>query len=437
MTPRERLAALEQFGIKLGLENINKVLEALNRPERAFPTVHVAGTNGKGSVTAMVECGLRSAGHTTGRYTSPHLDRIEERVAINGEPVDAAVFDAAATDVIAAIDRLHGDGTLENWPTFFEATTAIAFEVFRRCHVTVGVIEVGLGGRFDATNVITPVVSAITSIALDHERHLGHTIPQIAFEKAGIIKAGVPVVVGELPSAAMTVVAAEARERGAPMITAGYEHVEAPYFHKGRATLVLRTPEGRYPPIRLALNGPHQVANALVAVRTLEVCGEHGLDVTAGDVASALSEVEWPARLEWLRTDGGRWLLLDAAHNPAGAESLATYLTAAGLGRLPMVVAVMQDKNIDRMLEPLASVASLFVTTEVASTRSLTSAALAARIALSAPQIPVVTGGPADEALAIALHLTPRIVVTGSLFLVGPMRARLVADGAVHVDEVA
>jgi dihydrofolate synthase/folylpolyglutamate synthase len=435
MTPRERLFALEQFGIKLGLENIHKILDALNRPERAWPAVHIAGTNGKGSVTAMVELGLRAAGHRTGRYTSPHLDRIEERIAVDGVPVSPESFDEAAADVLAVVDRLRENGTLEALPTFFEVTTAMAFELFRRAGVTVAVIEVGLGGRFDATNVITPEVAAITSIAFDHERHLGNTLAQIAAEKAGVIKPGVPVVAGELPGAAQMVIAAEAHAWNAPLVTAGNEHVEAPFFDRGRVTVVLRTPLGRYPPIRLGLNGAHQLGNAIVAARTLEVCGERGLDSGPGDVETGLADAEWPARLEWLRTAAGRYVLLDAAHNPAGADAFARYVQATGIARLPIVIAVMKDKNLEAMLAALAPVASLFVTAETASERSLKARGLTTEIAQAYPAIPVVTGGTADEAIDIALMLSGRIAVTGSMFLVGPARARLISDGAVHVDE--
>jgi dihydrofolate synthase/folylpolyglutamate synthase len=437
MTPRERLFSLEQFGIKLGLESIHKILDALDRPERAWPAVHIAGTNGKGSVTSMVELGLRAAGHRTGRYTSPHLDRIEERIAVDGAPVTPELFDTVAADVLAVVDRLRKNGTLEALPTFFEVTTAMAFEIFRRAEVTVGVIEVGLGGRFDATNVITPEVSAITSIAFDHERHLGNTLSQIAFEKAGVIKPGVPVVVGELPGEAQAVVTAEARARKAPLLTAGGEHVEAPYFERGRVTVVLRTPSGRYPPIRLGLNGPHQLGNAIVAARTLEECGDRGLQTGPGDVATALAEAEWPARLEWLKTTAGRYVLLDAAHNPAGADAFAQYVQAAGIPRLPIVMAVMKDKNVRAMLGALAPVASLFVTAEAPTERSMKARALTSEIAQAYPAIPVVTGGAADEAIDIALMLASRIAITGSIFVVGPARARLIADGAGHVDEPA
>ena len=200
--PISRLFSLEQFGIKLGLDNIRAILAALDHPELAYRSVHIGGTNGKGSVAAMVERALRAAGLKTGRYTSPHLDRVEERVALDGQPVDSGRFAQAVSSVFEAVDRLQADGTLSVTPTFFEVSTAAAFEVFRRAQVDVAVVEVGLGGRFDATNVLTPVVAAITSISFDHERYLGHTLSDIAFEKAGIAKPGVPLIVGRLPNEA-------------------------------------------------------------------------------------------------------------------------------------------------------------------------------------------------------------------------------------------
>ena len=211
MTPIERLFSLERFGIKLGLDNIRIILAALGHPERAWQSIHIGGTNGKGSVAAMVERGLRAAGLKTGRYTSPHLDRIEERVAINGEAVDSATFESVTAQVFDVIDAATAIGTLTVTPTFFEVSTAIAFEIFKRAGVDVAVVEVGLGGRFDATNVLTPAITAITSIAFDHEKHLGHTLSEIAFEKAGIAKRGVPLVIGRLPAEAAARIAKVAR----------------------------------------------------------------------------------------------------------------------------------------------------------------------------------------------------------------------------------
>src|SRR5687768_8240826 len=286
MTPLEKLFALERFGIKLGLDNIRALLAALGNPERAWPSIHIAGTNGKGSVAAMVERALRAAGLRTGRYTSPHLDRVEERVAIDGAPVDRAIFEGVTAQVLDAVDRALADGTLAVMPTFFEVSTAVAFEIFRRRHVNVAIVEVGLGGRFDATNVLTPKITAITSIALDHERHLGHTLSDIAFEKAGIAKPGVPLVIGPLPGEAAAKVAEVAAAVGAPIIAA-------------QATALDR----RYPSVKLALPGRHQLENAAVAVAILERWSMTMTNISTDAIVAGLSDCQWPARLEWLRSE--------------------------------------------------------------------------------------------------------------------------------------
>ena len=437
MSLRERLFALETFGIKLGLDNITALLSGLDRPDRAWPAIHVAGTNGKGSVTAMVERGLRASGHRTGRYTSPHLDRIEERIAIDGEPIDPARFDQVTDDAFAVVDRLRRTGQLAATPTFFEVTTAIAFEIFRREAVTAAVIEVGLGGRFDATNVLTPAVAAITSIALDHERHLGSTLADIAFEKAGIIKPAVPVVVGDMPVEARHVIVARAQALRAPVVDADRRYLERVEMVRGRATLWVETPADRYANVRLALNGAHQVANAVVAARTLETFAEQGQPLEADAVPIAWTEVDWPARLEWLRLADGGEILIDAAHNPAGAEALAKYLAEAGVAPVPLVLAVMKDKDIDAIVTALAPVVSSFIATEVDSARALPAAELASRIATRCPTIPVSAIAQPDTAVARTLEAAPRVVVAGSIFLVGPLRARLIARGATHVVEPA
>jgi len=429
---RERLFALELFGIKLGLDNIAAILTALDRPDRAWPAIHVAGTNGKGSVTAMVDCGLRAAGYRTGRYTSPHLDRIEERIAIDGRPIAADLFDTISRDVFEVVDRLRATGGLQAMPTFFEVTTAIAFEAFRRQRVTAAVVEVGLGGRFDATNVITPVVGAITSIAFDHERHLGSTLGEIAFEKAGIIKPGVPVIVGAMPGDARQVIETRARELAAPVVDAS-ALVDDVHLDRGRATLSFRTPERRYADVRLALNGAHQVANAAVAVRTLETFASRGHPLGPGAIEAALTRVEWPARLEWLRTTKPADVLIDAAHNPAGAAALADYLGAAGVAPVPIVLSIMRDKDVDAIVAPLARAASQFVATQAASPRALSAADLGARIRSRWPSIEATSIDEPDAALAYALDRSPRAVIAGSIFLAGPLRARLIAAGATPV----
>ena len=420
MRPLERLFALERFGIKLGLDNIRAILDGLGNPERAWPSVHVAGTNGKGSVTAMVERALRAAGLRTGRYTSPHLDRIEERVAIDGTPADRALFESVTADVFTVVDdvirqsrRSPGEGGV--MPTFFEVSTAVAFEIFRRRHVDAAVVEVGLGGRFDATNVLTPKITAITSIAFDHERHLGHTLSDIAFEKAGIAKPGVPLVIGRLPAEAAARVAEVAANVGAPLIDA-----------HGTAT------DRRYPPLTLALPGRHQLENAAVAVAILERWSVLMSHVPTEAIVTGLTKVEWPARLEWLRMPRGGEVLIDAAHNPAGAQALASYLEDTRRPKLPIVFAAMADKDAAGMIRALEPVASMFVATSASHARSRSAEEMAAVIRQHAPGMHVIAVAPPEAAVARALEHSPQAAVAGSIYMVGPLRARLIEGGAIH-----
>ena len=413
MSPLERLFALEQFGIKLGLDNIRAILTALGHPERAWRSVHIAGTNGKGSVTAMVERGLRAAGLKTGRYTSPHLDVIEERVAINGEAVDRPTFAATTAVVFAAVDEATRTGALTVVPTFFEVSTAVAFEIFRQARVDVAIVEVGLGGRFDATNVLTPEVTAITSIALDHERHLGTTLSQIAFEKAGIAKPDTPLVIGRLPGEAARRIATVAAAVSAPLIDA-----------HGTAT------DRVYPPLKLALPGRHQLENAAVAVAVLETWSARVSFVPTSAIVTGLTDCRWPARLEWLRLAGGGELLIDAAHNPAGAAALATYLQDTNLVPIPIVLAVMEDKDLAGMVKPLLPVASAFVATTVPHGRARTAESLAAALRVLAPKVPIEVEPEPEAAVSRALARSPRAVAAGSIYLIGPLRARLIARGA-------
>ena len=433
MTPLERLFALEQFGIKLGLDNIGALLQALDHPERSWPSVHIAGTNGKGSVAAMVERGLRAAGLRTGRYTSPHLARIEERAAIDGAAVDSDTFAAVTSDVMEVVDRCRQTGALTVSPTFFEVSTAVAFEVFRRRSVDVAVVEVGLGGRFDATNVLSPVVSAIVSIAFDHERHLGTTLGAIAGEKAGIAKRGVPLVVGRVPAEAHDVIASVARERGARLVDATEGTTLTCTMSRGTATMALTTPTRAYPPAALALAGRHQVDNAVVAVRILEEWSAPAGSITPEAIATGLSACEWPGRLEWLACpDGGR-LLIDAAHNPAGAAALADYLRDAGVAPLPIVIAAMQDKDLAGMIGALAPVASCFVATTVPLARARSARMLTAEIARLSPATPVHEEASPDAAVLFALSRHQQAVAAGSILMAGPLRERLLAGGARRV----
>ncbi|MEO7156041.1 MAG: hypothetical protein ABI039_00685, partial [Vicinamibacterales bacterium] len=318
--------------------------------------------------------------------------------------------------VLATVDALRADGTLKVPPTFFEVSTAVAFEIFKRAGVDVAIVEVGLGGRFDATNVLTPIVAAITSIAFDHERHLGSTLSEIAFEKAGIAKPGISLVVGRLPAEAAVRIATVAAVIGAPLFDA---HATAPDRH--------------YPPMTLALAGRHQFDNARVATAILERWSALVGEVPTDAIVTGLTQCEWPARLEWLRLpsslDGE--LLIDAAHNPAGAAALASYLLDRG-ARLPIVFAAMADKDVEKMIAVLAPVASAWMATSAPNERSRACDQLAEDIRRIVT-VPVEAVASPEAAVSRALELSRRAVAAGSIYMVGPLRAKLIAGGATRL----
>jgi dihydrofolate synthase / folylpolyglutamate synthase len=414
------LSRLEQFGVKLGLESITAIVEALGRPDRSFTSVHVAGTNGKGSVTAMVDAALRAAGHRSARYTSPHLVRLAERFAIDGAPVSDADLAETVDRLRVLIEDLMARGRLDVHPTFFEATTAAAFELFRRAEVDVAVFEVGLGGRLDATNVLEPAVTAITSIGLDHQQHLGSTLQEIAAEKAGIAKPGVPLVTGVLESSAAAAIARIAAERGASIVAAADGTTVEPVAASSTGSRFrLRTPRRDYGEVELALAGEYQVGNALVAVRVLEELDSRRVEVSEAAVRRGLAEVRWPGRLDLRRLPDGREVLLDAAHNQDGARALAAYLHGRRWGRIPLVFAAMRDKDAAAMLGALAPAISVAILTRASHPRSSEPSALQAVARAVAPELNTSVEARPFDALHAAWRAGPRIVVAGSIFLLG------------------
>ena len=398
MDPLAYLFSLGQFGIKFGLHNISALVAELGHPERAFQSVHIAGTNGKGSVTAMAAAALRAGGHRTARYTSPHLTDIAERFVIDGEAVGRDALLAAITDVRSAVDALRARGVLDVQPTFFEVTTAVAFELFRRARVEIAVLEVGLGGRLDATNVVAPTVTAITSIAFDHQKYLGNTLREIATEKAGIIKPHVPVVVGPLDPEAAEAIEAIATACGAEIVPASAGDAEG---------------------FTVGLPGEHQRANAGVAVRVLQRLDMRGISVPRDAIAVGLAAPDWPGRLDRRHRADGRELLLDAAHNPAGAAALASYLKADGRGRRPLVFAVMRDKAIREMLALLLPETSYLVLTSASTPRSAEPESIAAIARDLSPAVPIDIEPSPGAAVERAWRASPSIVVAGSIFLLG------------------
>ena len=421
MTDREWLDSLELFGMKLGLETIGRLAEALGQPERAYPVVHVAGTNGKGSVAAMMSTALTAAGHRVGRYTSPHLVRVEERAAIDGRSVSPAAFDRALARVRAAATTLATD----QHPTYFEITTATSFEIFRDAAVDVAVIEVGLGGRYDATNIVAPAVTVITSIDFDHEAHLGTTLEAIATEKAGIVKPGVPVVAGRLPLRAIDVVRAAATRAGADVIEARAQSgVTTRNTGDGHIDATIRTSRGEYGPLVLGLRGRHQAQNAAVAVLALEACGDEGIAVPREAIVRGLAEARWPARLDLIDV-GRRSLLIDGAHNTSGAQALAEYLHETYPAGLPLIFGVMADKAVRPMLVALSASARPLILTAAPGRRAADPDALA-RVALSLTMPPeVIVERDVSRALELAWQRGDVAAVAGSLYLAGDVLARI------------
>ncbi len=419
MSDRDWLFSLEQIGIKLGLDQIRALLAALSHPEQAFPSVVIAGTNGKGSVTAMVERALRATGRRTGRYTSPHLTHLEERFAIDGESIAPAVVDALATRVREA------SAALPNPPSFFEATTALGLEAFRDAHIDIAVLEVGLGGRLDATNAVASIAVAITAIDFDHQAYLGHTLEAIAAEKAGVIKPGGLAVLGENPEGVREVVARTATLQQARLVYVPEGLLVKARMADGQLVATFHTPRTTYRDVRLGLRGRHQLANAAVAIRLLEeLDAQTHIAVSADAIRAGLEDVAWPGRLEW-RSWRGHDVLIDGAHNPAGARALAAYVREVFPQPVPLVLGAMQDKDATEMIAALVPIASSFTCTAAQSPRAFRPADLAGLVRTAAPGMNVQTATTPLEALAAAAGSGNPVVVAGSLYLAGEIRAEL------------
>ena len=380
----------------------------------------------------MVHAALVAAGIRAARYTSPHLVHLHERFVVGNAPVDDDTLRQVAGDVLDCADRLQREGVLPAPPTFFEATTAIAFEIFRRKRVEVAVIEVGLGGRFDATNVLAPPVGAITSIAFDHQQHLGHTLAEIAFEKAGIIKPAMDVVCGSLPTVALEVMKRVATERGATLLEPARESRIHYEMEEGRARLTIDTERHRYGPMLLALRGEHQVGNAVVAAGVLETAGAYGVDVPPSAVIQGFETLNWPARLELFQLLGGRRLLLDAAHNAEGARALRSYLAAWHPERPLLVIGLMRDKDADAIVGELLPVTSTVIAAAADTPRAMPAKELAVRVKVLDAQRSVASYADVGAALDAALAHSTTVCVAGSIFLAGEVRERLEQRGILR-----
>lgn len=414
--PIRWLYGLQQFGIKLGLEGIRTLLDRLGHPESAYPSVLVGGTNGKGSVAAMIEAVLGATGRKVGLYTSPHLVRPGERVRIAGRDLSDADLGRHLETVRLAIKRALAEGALAAHPSFFEVMTAAALAAFRDAGIDAAVLEVGLGGRLDATNAVEAALSVIVTVDLDHTDRLGGTLREIAAEKAGIVKRGRPLVSGVRQDEAIEVLRGACREAGSPMIDAA----EAALIGAAPdGTFAVTTAAARYDRLSLPLPGRHQIENARVAVVAIEELGcALGVRIEPESIRRGLRAVRWPGRLQW--AGGTPPILLDGAHNPAGAAALADYLRDRG-GEAPVLLfGAMADKDARRILEPLAPLTR----TVIVARPPVDRAAEPGDVARAAAGLPVAIETVADPAAALsrARALTPPgsfVLVAGSLYLVG------------------
>ena len=409
------LDGLQRFGMRLGLENIRRLTEAFDHPQATFQSVHVAGTNGKGSTAAFLNGILRAAGFTVGLYTSPHLLDFRERILVDGHPISAEELAGLTTEVAGVIDRLFSLSPLSS-PTFFEAATALAFLHFARRRVGWGVIEVGLGGRSDATNILQPEVSVITNIDLEHQEHLGDSLESIAAEKAGIIR-DEGWVVSAAEGAALEAVGRIARQKGARLIRVREQYrVE----HLGRSeqgeTFRLTGRLREYDSLQVPLMGRHQVLNAVTAVAVAELLEEKGFGVGEARIREGLAAARCPGRLQLIPARPR--ILVDGAHNPAGMRALRAFLEEEQLpGRLLVIFGVLKDKAWERMLGLLTPLVSSVVLTRPESDRGAEPRELATVASGYFQEVRVAES--MAEALAMARALAASddtILVTGSLY---------------------
>ncbi|MFO1477666.1 MAG: folylpolyglutamate synthase/dihydrofolate synthase family protein [Verrucomicrobiota bacterium] len=388
---------LSLFGATFGLDKTRRLAGRVGNPQDRLRFIHVAGTNGKGSTCAMLESIYRAAGHRTGLFTSPHLVSFAERIQVNRQPIP----ESEVVRLVEEIRPLLAEFPEGQGPTFFETATILALRYFAEQGCDLVIWETGLGGRLDATNIVTPLVSVITNIDIEHSQWLGDTVEKIASEKAGIIKPGIPVVTAALPGKGLEVIEATARERGSRCIRVGSANLQPPLDE-----------------IDLPLHGPHQRVNAATAVAAVRAL-TGVLPVPDSAIRDGLAHVEWAGRMQCIRTASGQNILLDAAHNPAGAEALRDAMQTEYPGRRPtLIFGVFKDKDAAAMCRLLAPLAGRMILTSVHSDRSEDPARLVNLCREINPGLEVSI----SDSLAGALESAGGdsfVAVAGSLYLIG------------------
>ncbi len=420
------LFGLQKYGIKFGLSNSSRLMGLMGDPHLRFRSVHVAGTNGKGSTAVFLAGMLLAAGYRVGLYTSPHLVSFTERIRINNIPVtEDRVIDLAER----VRSRYEGLPSAEGGaftPTFFEVTTAMAFTCFAEERVDVAVVEAGMGGRLDSTNVITPMASVITNIDVEHVEFLGDTIEKIAGEKAGIIKPGVPVVTGAVQPAAIAVIERTAAAAGSPVHRMPKDFGAEPRSAGPEQAFDYRGIGSRLVDLRIGMLGRHQVGNACLALAAIECLSGRGIAVPEAALRNGIAGAAWEGRLERVaeRPD----IYLDGAHNPASARVLADAVRdlRQGYRHLVLVIGILMDKDYRGIVSQLAPLADRIVVTRPHYGRALGVGALAAEIGVFPGT--VVSAETVAEAIGLARQGAAEndlILITGSLYTVGDARAAL------------
>ncbi len=421
------LYALQKHGIKLALSNSATLMALMGDPHRKFRSIHVAGTNGKGSTSAFIASMLQAAGYRVGLYTSPHLVSFTERIRINNVLItEAKVVELAGRvrDVARKATGPDGRGSLN--PTFFEVTTAMAFTYFADEGVDLVVIEVGMGGRLDSTNVITPLVSVITNIELEHTDFLGTTLTQIAGEKAGIIKQGVPVVTGATQREVITVIEQEAAAQQAAVYRLSRDFLPGTVAAQRGQVFDYRGIRSSFENVRINMLGRYQVDNACLALASIECLRNTGVIVDEAAVRRGLEQVRWEGRLELVAHKPD--IYLDGAHNPASAQKLAATVREmrTAYGRIILIIGILGDKDYEGIMSALVPLADHVVVTKPQYSRAMDVRALASEIQKRHGSVE--TAETVKEAIAAAGKAASRddlVLITGSLYVVGDARAVL------------
>jgi dihydrofolate synthase/folylpolyglutamate synthase len=415
----------ETVAIKLGLENVTRLLRRLGDPQESFPSVQIAGTNGKGSTAAMLDSIARAAGLRAGLYTSPHLVSVTERVRVGGSEISWDSFARHATRVRAAAEEVEREsGAL---PTFFEQMTGIALRAFADERVELAILETGLGGRLDATTAARASTVAVTPVALDHQEYLGNTLAEIAAEKAAIIRPGVRAVLAPQEPGAAEVILRRCRECGVEPRFATEEFEVEEADREGRLRVTFRTARDTYAGVRLALRGRHQLTNAATAIALAESLDERGFALSREQIVEGLETAEHSGRLELQTYDGVR-LLFDGAHNVAGARALRAYLDEFAPEGVTLVFGAMRDKELEEIGRLLFPAARHLVLTSPRNPRAATVERLLRAVPAPPSSSTIALAPSSRDALVIARTHTPPgglVCVTGSLYLVGEVKAQL------------